>query len=42
MNTTEQLIFLRATFTSVCNKHFLDHLKLFKYFLSAFWTTKNG
>jgi len=24
--------FLRATFTSVCNKHFLGHMKLFKNF----------
>jgi len=24
------------------NKHFLDHLKLFKKFLTTFWTTKTG
>jgi len=33
---------LRVTFTSACNKHFLGHLKLFKNFLTTFWTTMNG
>ena len=34
-NTTNK--FLRAIFTSVCNKDFLTHLKLFIKFLSTFW-----
>jgi len=32
VNTIAHLMFLRATFTSVCNKHVLVHLKLFKKF----------
>jgi len=39
-NTTNN--YLRATFTSFCNKHFLAHLKLLKKFLTTFWTTKTG
>jgi len=39
-NTTNY--FLRATNTSVCKKHILAHLKLFKIFFTNFWTTKTG
>ena len=34
--------FLRCTFSSIYNKHSLAHLKLFKKFLTTFWTTKTG
>jgi len=34
--------FLRATFSSVCSNHFAAHLKLFKQFLTIFWTTTTG
>jgi len=34
--------FLLATFSSVCNKRFIAHLKLIKIFLTIFWTTKTG
>jgi len=38
-NTTNN--FLRAEFSSVCNKYFLSHLRLFKKIITI-WTTRTG